>query len=382
MTIVSKVVLGFVFIAAFAFLWFSARTLKTHEVWRTAYEKVAASKISLEKEKRQLQFGGSERKGPNGEDLSLGKLKAEEELYNATIHRGRVWRNAHFDGADPLGLRFRIELPAPHTLAVGDILYIFDARPVADGGQYLGEFTVKAAPEGQPTIVVVPMFLPSQQRPQLVARFQTKLEASLRPETPFTLYDTLPQDRHDLYAGYTDQQLEQILPAETVDEFKRDGKPAAADDPEDRVATDDKGDRVYRRPLRDYFKLYAKEFSDLVVNTDEIAGYKNDLASLQSVNTALEAEIEARKAEKAVVDQAISAAKAEVEAVSQHQTKLDEELATLKKQVEESYARLKQQESELAKLYEAGLKKAETAAPPPAPAGGRTTLLPEAATKR
>ena len=38
----------------------------------------------------------------------------------------------------------------------------------------------------------------------------------------------MPLDRHEIFAGKTDQQLQQLLPKKSVNEYIRDGKPATA----------------------------------------------------------------------------------------------------------------------------------------------------------
>src|SRR5258708_11722476 len=89
---------------------------------------------------------------------------------------------------------------------------------------------------------------------------------------PWIIYETMPLDRHEIFAGKTDQELQQLLPKKTVNEYIRDGKPSTADDdPLHVVGFDENGKplppgdiskatkKLYQRRLRDY----AAEFDEL-----------------------------------------------------------------------------------------------------------------------
>ena len=82
------------------------------------------------------------------------------------------------------------------------------------------------------------------------------------------LYDILPSDNHEIYAGMSDEQKKAMLPPnpEALKEFLKDGKPAEKDDPKDCVV-----DGIYVRPLRDYRVLLGAEREKQVLLTDTIA---------------------------------------------------------------------------------------------------------------
>jgi chromosome segregation ATPase len=86
------------------------------------------------------------------------------------------------------------------------------------------------------------------------------------------IYESMPPDEHQLFAGMTEEQLRQKLPAASIEEYLRHGQTSNQDDDEFRKAAyDDAGNRlgpdetegavqtVYHRRLRDY----ALEFRDL-----------------------------------------------------------------------------------------------------------------------
>ena len=82
---------------------------------------------------------------------------------------------------------------------------------------------------------------------------------------PWVIYETMPMDRNELFAGMTEDQLKQLLPKQSVAEYLRHGKEATADDdPARKVGLDEEGKRLpadqiakatkvlYQRRLRDY----------------------------------------------------------------------------------------------------------------------------------
>jgi chromosome segregation ATPase len=98
---------------------------------------------------------------------------------------------------------------------------------------------------------------------------QRRLAAS---RGPWVIYETMPPDRHEIFAGMTEEQLQQKLPKQIVEEYIRHGKEARSDDPDARklgldesgksLAPEDIGKAakvIYQRRLRDY----ATEFDEL-----------------------------------------------------------------------------------------------------------------------
>ena len=49
------------------------------------------------------------------------------------------------------------------------------------------------------------------------------------------LFNVLPQDNHDSFASLTDDQKKAMLPADTLAEYQKDGKPATEQDPKERI---------------------------------------------------------------------------------------------------------------------------------------------------
>lgn len=205
--------------------------------------------------------------------------------------RGRVWRDAAPGAVDQKTGRLAVAVPnpKPHGLAVGAIVYAFEQglpNPAAPdkGAQYIGEFKVVEANEQG-------VFLEPVQR--LDAFTGKRLLTSLQQKKPWSLYELLPADAHDLFAGMTEEQLKALLPAGAVNEYLRHGTPALPDDDDyhragfdeagQQVGPDDKAKAVtwrYDRPLRDYSYLFPELQRERVLMLADIAGLKEDIASL------------------------------------------------------------------------------------------------------
>jgi hypothetical protein len=205
--------------------------------------------------------------------------------------RGRVWRDAvpgPFD--QPKGrLAIVVPNPKPHGLAVGAIVYAFEQglpNPAAPdkGSQYIGEFKVVEANEAG-------VFVEPVQR--LDGFTGKRLLASLQQKKLWSLYELIPADSHELFAGMTEEQLKALLPAGTVNEYLRQGTPAQPDDDDyhragfdeagQQLGPDDKAKAVtwrYDRPLRDYSYLFPELQRERVLMLADIAGLKEDIAAL------------------------------------------------------------------------------------------------------
>ncbi len=196
---------------------------------------------------------------------SAGEL--EHELYLATRLRGRVWRKVAPTGFDPQTgtLTVNVEQPQPSGIEPNKVLFLFeDGKPAhpepTEGPQYLGEFRVTESDGPQVKLVTVNE-LDSVEKERI-----TKSPGN------WAMYETMPVDTLDLFAGKNADELGKLLPEESVEEYVRQGTPAGPDDDEwhvvgydedgNQLGPDDLAKAVkktYQRRLRDY----ATEFSEL-----------------------------------------------------------------------------------------------------------------------
>jgi len=276
-----------VFFTAIGFLFLGAETVRIHEIFRKGIPELEQQIASLQQQNDKLQ---------NGQGDEPGILKLDHRLQILTRERGRVWRGVLPAGqVDPQG-RVSIEIakPSPHGLEKDAILYVFEAgspnaEDPTDGKQYLGEFRVTEVQAGGATLE--PILLVDN-------RMGNRLAGS---EGPWSLYETMPIDRHRLFVGIPEEALRRMLPAESVEEYLRHGTEATPDDDEwhvtgldendERVGPDDIDQavkRLYNRSLRDYAFLFNKLAGEKVVALARQIAVREDNAKLVKALAAAE----------------------------------------------------------------------------------------------
>lgn len=252
MSLWNKILIGLIAVASIAFLYFALRTLAIENAWRQAYNKLV-TKIEQE-EKRNLELTG--RAG----GATRGLAQAKQELHDAMVGRGRVWRNVTPGAIDPSGaVSVAVEAPQPHQIAENMTLFVFDGRPIAEGGAYLGEFKVAQVAEKQVALAPTSQFSAAE-----LQRLKTATG-------PWELHDVMPPDSHTAFAGMSDDEIRALFPGDAGNAYVKDGKASEANDPADRVK-----DGNYVRPLNDYAVLFRNYLRLRSQYVDLIAAAKQD----------------------------------------------------------------------------------------------------------
>ena len=316
MSIWNKVLIGLIIIASLAFYYLAARTLKTHAAYRekvNGYERNLVQAVD----------------GPNPPDTSLTSLERQVGelsvlLHDAIVDRGRVWRNARRDqfSAATGDMSVTVDVPDPHRIGEKMVLYVFEERPIAEGGGFLGDFKVTGINAKQVALAPVHKF--------------TKRELDRLSATPgpLALYERMPADRH----GILEQAaLVESLPEAIRSDYLKDGQEAAPTDPLDRVVEID-GQKRYERALRDYSLLFDSEYAWISRIRDLINSAKTDLAKAQSSLEKVNLDVTAS-------DQTIAALKVELDRGTQ-------ELATVTAHREALETRLAAVEAERQRIFD------------------------------
>jgi hypothetical protein len=271
----------------------------------------------------------------NAESIpSLAQL--DHEILIATRQRGRVWPGVAPAGVDPTGT---VKLAAPPAgLKKDTVVYMFEEGPsqlpAADGTpqgkQFLGEFRVNEPAAGQVALApVLPM-----------DAFELRRLSGSRG--PWVIYETMPRDRYEIFAGMTDEQLKQKLPPKVVEEYIRHGKDAKPDDPDDRtVGLDEAGKQlkpeekgkaakvVYQRRLRDY----ATEFDELsrrrIAMEVSKAAVQKDIDRLTAARASAEELQKFRNDEVQRVQKDLSGVQSERKTIETHLAQVRQQLAKL-----------------------------------------------------
>lgn len=342
MSIWNKVLLGLIIVAVLPFAYFGARTLQTHKHWKGLAQSYEKKVDETEKRNEVLELGNPADPAVKGLD------QVRLELHKLLVDRGRIWRDVTPVKVEQTGkATVAIELPEPHGIGDRTVLYVFEQ----DGGRYLGEFKVTAINDKQvelePTRPLTDPVLLANGTPvqPLAVLGQSK--------GPWILCDLMPVDSCESFAGMTPDELKTILPADTVNEYLKNGQPATPDDPERYVV-----DGKFVRPLRDYdtlFRLYdlhRTQLRDLLESATRDSAY-------------MKAAVDDAKKQQAFAEQEVADLKTqlaevrrEVEAVTTHQKQLEQALSGVRKEIDATMAANEQMAAEIAQFQREAAKRA------------------------
>lgn len=270
-----------VFVMTMLFLVMAAASLKTQQVWRGQYEKLSGE---LENAGKRI----AELRGPtqiSPQEQSLPQLNAE--LSRELLSRGRVWRGAVLAGADADTIKLDISHwnnagcvrssvdemltpePAaeeggeaapqsPQPLVTEMLLHAFVNAPVsglsADQQSMLfGETDLPQqetrAPCSLPSVYLGQFIVASTDAASISLKSVRPLDeaqrAAMQSKADWTLYEVLPVDGHDVFAGKSEEMLLSLFPASqdvpidkfraAVSEYIRDQTAAENQDPPERI---------------------------------------------------------------------------------------------------------------------------------------------------
>jgi len=241
MSIWNKILVGFIFVASVAFFYMAMRTLKTHQYWRESVQKHEKKIQEVEDENYKLVEGDEE-----VEDAELGIKQLRFELHKLMIDRGRVWYRCKPAQANPQTGQVAVttDLPIPHKITAKTVLYVFEEADVDQGnpaqsGHYLGEF--KVTDVGETQVQLAPAMKMDDEELQLMAASRG----------PWTLYEKMPIDNHEIFADLDEAELEKLLPKENLPEYVNDGQMLTSEEAVDLglegtvVEVDENGKVVY-----------------------------------------------------------------------------------------------------------------------------------------
>lgn len=295
MSIWNKVLIGLIFAASLGFLVLGARALKTRQYWGEAAEKLQADIEAANAEGALLE---------DGDESTMGVRDAQVAVHELLVDRGRVWRNCGHGAVVATGqgvsLKVTTDRPDPNGIAVNSVLFIFEQKPVKDGGAYLGEFTVTG--KGNKDLQLVPTM-------QLNARELQRLQQS---NGPWALYDVMPIDQHDVLVGLSEDEIRAMFPEATADEYLADRQAAQAAEAPGAEATKPP------RKLRSYEVLFAENHKQRSMANDSIAAAKHDLQAIQEALADATKQVQFRQAEIASLQKEKTSELEQLAAVGNH----------------------------------------------------------------
>ena len=297
MSIWNKILVGLVVFASLGFFYTAARALKTLEYWETSAHNF---------EKKLAEVGGKIEADKTAID------QARMDIHRLLVNRGRIWQKCVPDRADGAtgSVSVNIDSSAPHRISDKMLLYVFEDGEGAKQGAYIGEFLVTQVADTK--VQLTPAA-------KLSAAELTRLTGS---KGPWSLYELMPVDRYDAFAGLSEDELKAMLPAESVAEYAKEveRQKLLAD------KTADKTKLGEARKLRDYKTLFRSCQTARTLFADTMAALMRDLEYLQGAVSSAQNQVKLAEQEVAKLEVADKAANKEKDKVVEHRTVLEAKL--------------------------------------------------------
>lgn len=372
-----------IFMTAVGFFVLAAETLRINAVLRKQVNQLDAQLVQVNTEIEALdrgtsnsqvmnQLAGLEVRIPEDADEIPSIEQLEHELHLVTRLRGQVWRNVMPGAFDPQTGTLEVTIvppqpapveegqpappaPAPVGVAANRILFLFEQGPVSpndptEGAQYLGEFRVVESAGPEATLASVN---------ELDEYEQQRLANS---RGPWAMYETMPVDQIELFAGLTEEQLNQLLPEASVEEYIRQGSPAGPDDDEWHVVgfdadgnqlgpndLDQAVKRTYQRRLRDYVTEFSALNRRRVLLLANIAAVTLDNQRLQSALASAKKLEAFRTDEIRKLEIDLAGVKKERSIIEQHLATVEQQLANARQLLDRAIAENRRLADELAR---------------------------------
>ena len=178
---------------------------------------------------------------------------------------------------------------------------------------------------------------------------------------PWTLYEIMPHDNHDVFAERDEPELKSLLPEASLAEYVKDGQKAAVDDLQQwgvrGKVVDENGEEVkgniqgiYVRPLRDYEVLFKAYHLQNTVLFDLFEATTRDKQYIDAALADAKVQVQFREKEKAQVTAELADASRERDAVADHKKVLSSELATVLASVEKIIAQNRATAAKIAEI--------------------------------
>lgn len=325
MSILSRVLVGFILLASIAFFVLAAYNLKARTAWEQEIQRIEAKLPPLTKQIDVLLNGD-----PNATPPQPGIRDLEVSMHDLMASRGKVWRGCAVKTKGNNEVLVEVPLPDPHQIQDKMVLYAFEEG--APGG-YIAEFKVAGIADKNVSL-----------QPTMSFQFPWQLKRINQSQGPWSLYEKMPGDRHDVFQGLNQQQLAAVMPGrppdirpvppEVLEEYVRDGTPAQPNDPPDRVMNG-----KYERILNDYEVYFHWVHAQIASLNDQIAAATVDRALAEKLRDDAQQEVADRQK---TIDETLKPELAEVQGelatISEHLASLQKKLGEVQADVEATLA--------------------------------------------
>ena len=355
-----------IFLATCFFVYLAAKTLKIQQTYRQQASQFQQRFQQLDQDNGQLEFGVEAVGGGAGKP---GIFQLRHELDKLTLVRGGVWRNCQLTKADQGGtVVIKIAKSVPVTMEKNTILFAFeqgDGKRGA-GAHFLGALKVVEIDAQGRMVTLTPATIPTH----------AELERITGSKRPWSLYEVMPVDRPEVFAGLDEKQLEALIPPASLGEYLRDGKKAKEDDPPSRVMgvlkdgrsvplaileqqgkLDQVVEKRYRRPLRDYVFLIREFGKQRAVNQDTLAQLLRDQQQLKQSLAQAKKDVAYRESEKQQLTEDLKGFTFERDVVTAYLADVDALRANVTSKLAAVTAKNDQLATQLAQLQDAAARR-------------------------
>lgn len=393
MSILTKVLLGLVLIAAFPAIYLAAGVLSVQGAWRTKVAEFERAVKAKQEENKKLEFGSDEARSlpyvpgkPLQPNQELGVNQLEVARNTLLYQNGRVWyatrvtqsinpqlgtvkivvydndfTNQNFGGDPTAGGRKELN-EKEHGMTNKMVVYVFqmkhngDRTPGPQGDRYVGEFVVDGQIETN-----VPL---KPTRPYAAADWDKLREG----DSQWVIYDRMPSDVREAFIGLEEKEIRDRVPASVADLYVYDNQPATdaiLADPNlsKYVVGDEKTGKKFLRPLNDYLEIFRtadRQLDEMKIKKQieegEVAFAKAAEKTAMSISEGLDTRKAMLEKDKALVEE-------ELKVVKEHSEKLTAAVEAMKAELSRLLAENKQRRE--GKPSAAG----KTAGMPPVEAG-------------
>ncbi|MFV2070095.1 MAG: hypothetical protein ACC645_24275, partial [Pirellulales bacterium] len=179
-----------IFLSTCFFLYLAVKTLKIEQTYRQQASQFEQRFTQLDKENGEIEFGVE---AMGGGEAKPGIVQLHHELDKLTLVRGGVWRGCEPTKVDDDGtVVLKIPDSVPVTMEKNTILFAFEdgEGERGAGAHYLAEFKVADVDPQAHTVTLTPATIPRD----------AELKRITGSEQPWSLYEVMPVDRHEVFA--------------------------------------------------------------------------------------------------------------------------------------------------------------------------------------
>ena len=403
MSIWNKILIGLIFVASVAFFYMAARTLKTHEYWKSVaqgYEFLigvqnefaencenggrlallpqdASEDHSDTTELRRIVSSGKfdraamESSIEEIEKDTPGTRQLKFKLSCLTQERGRAWYGC---SPQPQGeqngvVRVKVSETDSHGITKHSEMFVFEEWPLergedgkARGGRYLGVFVVTDVDPQQVWIDLKPVMKPTEEEQKLI-------DASVGGTVPWindagnvtwALYARMPLDDHKILAEMSDEEFAIRMPPETLAEYIHDGDEAAKADLEQWGVEGKIEKGKYVRLLRDYRARFKYVHQQRPILVDKMETAIRDAAFALAAQAEAEKERDFRRNEVTMFKERLAKYERERDAAKAHLDMLEAAAGNIQQSIDQisaanqaNLARIAKAQKDLAEQIEA-----------------------------